>query len=71
MRAFVYKIWGMGHAVLQGEGAAEGWLSCPDTITKGGINMGFLSSKHPGEEMGRNPRENFLMSRAYAGPGPP
>lgn len=57
--------------VLQGEGAAEGWLSCPDAIAEGGLNVGLLPSKHLDEEMRRSPRGNFLMFRAYAGPGPP
>lgn len=70
MEAFVYKIWGVGHAVLQREGAAEGWLRCPDAIAEGGLNVGLLPSKQPHEEMGRSPRRNFLMSRAYAGSGP-
>lgn len=71
MRAFVYKIWGVGHAMLQGAGAAEGWLSCPDAITEGRLNVGLLPSKHSDEETGRSPRGNFLMFRAYATPGPP
>lgn len=47
----MYKICGVGDPVLQGKGATSGGLSCLDSVSEGGLNLGLLSSKHPDYRM--------------------